>query len=213
MTRVRIGMNMSLDGYAAGPNQSIDSPLGEGGGRVFEWFMGTRYFKELTGQEGGDTGVDDEVVRQWFKGIGANIMGRNMFGPVRGPWPDDSWRGWWGDDPPYHTDVFVLTHHARDPLEMEGGTTFYFVTDGPEAALERARESAGDLDILIAGGASTARQFMQLGLVDEIGVHVAPALLGRGERLFDGMGEVANGYQLAELKSSERVAHYTFRRV
>jgi dihydrofolate reductase len=209
MGKTRIGMSMSLDGFVAGPNQTLETPLGEGGRRLHEWMFVTRYFQQMIGEEDGETGTDDDIVRSWAQGIGANIMGRNMFGPVRGPWPADSWQGWWGPEPPYHTDVFVLTHHARDPLPMEGGTTFYFVTDGPEAALERARQSAGDRDILISGGGSTARQFISMGVVEQIGVHVAPVLLGRGERLFPDDGP---DYELAEVVCSPRVSHYTFTR-
>jgi dihydrofolate reductase len=210
--KLKFSIKMSVDGYVAGPNQSLENPLGEGGTKVHEWAFATRSFRAMTGQEGGETGVDDEMAMAWSHDVGAVIMGRNMFGPIRGGWGDASWRGWWGDDPPYHAPVFVLTHHARDPVPMEGGTTFHFVTDGIEAALERARDAAGDLDVNIAGGAEAVRQYLRAGLVDEFLLHVAPVLLGAGERLFEDLDGGPSGYEAVELVSSPAVAHYTFRR-
>ena len=187
MSKVRVhNFAISLDGYGAGPDQTRENPLGIGGESLHDWFVKTRTFQETHGKEGGEAGtVDDAFAAQHFVNIGAVIMGRNMFGPVRGPWPDASWRGWWGENPPYHTPVFILTHHARDSVEMQGGTSYHFVTDGIDAALERAREAAGDKDVLIGGGASTVRQYLRAGLIDEIHFAIAPILLGGGERLFD----------------------------
>ncbi len=181
MSKLRFNISMSLDGYAAGPNQSLDAPLGEGAEEALhDWFIRTRTFQAMLGQEDeGETGLDNDRAEAWRQDFGATIMGRNMFGPIRGEWGDEEWRGWWGDEPPYHSPVFVLTHHAHEPIEMEGGTTFHFVTEGPEAALERAREVAGSRDINIGGGASTAQQYLRLGLVDEMEIHVVPALPGR----------------------------------
>ena len=205
MSRLKFSASMSLDRYSAGPDQSRDNPLGVGGRGLHEWAFATRTFHAMQGQEGGETGVDDEQAGAW-------IMGRNMFGPVRGDWGDESWNGWWGDDPPYHTPVFVLTHHAREPVEMQGGTTFHFVTDGIEAALERAREAAGGLDVSIGGGAATVQQYLRVGLVDEMRIHVVPVLLGGGERLFDDVGGAIDDYELVELVSSPAAAHFTYRR-
>ena len=212
MGKLKFTISMSLDGYAAGPNQSLDNPLGQGGMALHEWAFATRTFSEMQGREGGSTGLDDDQARLWSENVGAVIMGRNMFGPIRGEWPDDEWKGWWGDEPPYHTPVFVLTHHAREPVEMEGGTTFHFVTDGIEAAHERARGAVGDRDVAIGGGASTVRQYLRAGLVDEMRIHMAPVLLGAGERLFDDVGDALAGFECVELVSSPAVAHYTFRR-
>jgi dihydrofolate reductase len=210
--RLKFTISMSLDGYVAGPSQSLENPIGEGGTAVHEWMFATRTFAEMQGREGGETGLDDDQAKLWNENVGATIMGRNMFGPVRGDWPDDEWRGWWGPEPPYRTPVFVLTHYAREPLEMEGGTTFYFVTDGIEAALERARQAAGTRDVSIGGGASTVQQYLRAGLVDEMRLHVTPALLGAGERLFDGVGEPLSDFECVELVSSPAAAHFTYRR-
>ena len=212
MSRVRAHITMSLDGYAAGPNQSLEKPLGTGGEALHEWAIATRSWREQHGQEGGESGVDDRQAVGWSENLGAVVMGRNMFGPVRGPWPDDQWRGWWGDDPPYHTPVFVLTHHERPPLEMEGGTTFHFVTDGIESALERAVAAADGKDVTIVGGASTVQQYLRAGLVDELSVHVAPVLLGGGERLFDNLGGGPVGLELVELEASPAAAHFRYAR-
>lgn len=202
-------MSMSLDGYAAGPHQSLENPVGEGGMAVFSWFFPTRTFRAMNGEDGGESGIDDDRAAAMSENVGATIMGRNMFGPIRGDWGEE-WKGWWGDDPPYHTPVFVLTHHARESLEMEGGTTFHFVTDGPEAALERARDAAAGKDVNIGGGASTARQYLAAGLVDEMEIHVVPAILGRGEQLFDGPPP---GLRIVEVVSSPAAAHFRYARM
>jgi len=209
---LKFSIAMSVDGYVAGPNQSLEDPLCQGGRQLHEWAFATRSFRAMTGQEGGETGVDDEHAMAWSENTGAVIMGRNMFGPVRGGWGDESWRGWWGDDPPYHVPVFVLTHHAREPVEMEGGTTFHFVTDGIEAALERAQAVAGEQDVNIGGGAEALRQYLRAGLVDAFRLHVVPVLLGAGERLFEDMDGGPAGFEIVELVSSPAVAHYVFRR-
>jgi dihydrofolate reductase len=208
MTKLRLNLTMSLDGYVAGPAQSLEHPLGEGGERLHEWAFATRAFRATHGMEGGATGLDDDWAARWNVNVGATIMGRNMFGPVRGPWGDEAWRGWWGEDPPYHTPVFVLTHHARRPLEMAGGTTFYFVTDGIEAALERAVEAAAGKDVSLAGGADVAQQYLRAGLVDELELHVAPVLLGGGARLFENLDGAPTAYECVALESSPAVVHY-----
>ena len=210
MGKVRFTITMSLDGYVAGPEQSQEDPLGKGGETLHEWVFATRTFREMGGDEGGETGLDDERQSRRNENIRAHVMGRNMFGPVRGDWGDEDWRGWWGDEPPYHAPVFVLTHHAREPVEMEGGTTFHFVTDGIEAALARAKEAAGEGDVAIAGGASTAQQFLRAGLVDEMELHVVPVLLGAGERLFENLDGGPVGFECVELVSSPAVAHYSY---
>jgi len=203
---------MSLDGYGAGPRQDLANPLGVGGPRIMEWLFSTRCFARMHGQSGGERGVDDAVAEQGFAAIGAWIIGRNMFGPVRGPWPDDSWRGWWGDEPPYHTPVFVLTHHARAPLAMTGGTTFHFVTDGIHAALERARAAAGGGDVRVGGGVATLRQYLAAGLIDELHLALGPVLLGAGEPLFQGLDLPALGYECASQFRGERATHVFLRR-
>ena len=188
MTMVRAEISISLDGYGAGPNQGTDHPLGEGGERLHEWVIATESWRRQHGEEGGVTGPDSEMAGRMHDGVGAFVMGRGMFGGGPGPW-DESWTGWWGDDPPYHAPVFVLTHHPREPLEMEGGTTFHFVTDGPGAALEQARAAAGDDDVLVAGGPGTINQVLAAGLLDELRLHVAPIVLGAGERLLKDVGD------------------------
>jgi dihydrofolate reductase len=213
MSKVRLTMSMSLDGYVAGPNQSQDDPIGENGMQVMSWFMNTRTFKAMNGESGGDTGLDDERAAALLANVGATIMGRNMFGPIRGDWADRQWRGWWGENPSYHSPVFVLTHYPRESIEMAGGTTFHFVTDGPHAALERAREAAGSKNINIGGGAATGRQYLGAGLVDEMELHVAPVLLGRGERLFDDLGNPPAGLESTDIVCSKRAAHFRFARV
>jgi dihydrofolate reductase len=201
-------LTTSLDGYMAGPSQTPDHPMGVGGERLHDWAFATRTFRKVHGLDRGDEGVDDEWASRGDVGIGATIMGRNMFGPIRGPWGDDEWRGWWGEDPPFHHPVFVLTHYARDPLAMQGGTTFHFVTDGIEAALERAREAAGGLDVRLGGGAATVGQFLRAGLVDELHVAIVPILLGGGERLFeDASGGLADLYECVEHAGSATVMH------
>ena len=198
---------VSLDGYAAGPDQSVDNPLGVSGTRLHEWVFETRAGREMFGEDGGEEGVDSDFIARGFAGIGATIMGRNMFGPIRGPWEDDSWTGWWGPNPPYHHPVFVLTHHPRPSIPMEGGTTFHFVTDGIEAALERATDAAGDDDIRLGGGVSTVQQYLRAGLIDELHLPIVPVLLGRGERLFDNLDGGPDGYECVELTCSPAVAH------
>jgi dihydrofolate reductase len=188
MSQVTAEISISLDGFAAGPNQSKDNPLGEGGEGLHEWIVPTESWRRQHGMEGGEKGPDDDVAAEFGKGVGAYIMGRNMFGPPGGGEWDESWRGWWGEDPPYHVPVFVLTHHPREPLPMEGGTTYHFVTDGIEAALEQARAAAGDQDVLILGGASAIQQYLAAGLLDELRLHIAPVLLGAGERLLENVG-------------------------
>jgi dihydrofolate reductase len=214
MSRVRVAaFSISLDGYGAGPEQSLDEPLGHGGTRVHEWFYPTRTFKHMVlGQDGGTTGVDDEFAARGFENVGAWILGRNMFGPVRGDWGRTEWNGWWGDNPPYHVPVFVLTHHAREPLEMEGGTTFHFVTDGIEAALARARDAAQERDVRIGGGVSTIRQYLQAQLIDELHLAVAPMLLGAGENLFEGLNLPALGYAVVRQVASEAAMHVVIER-
>ena len=218
MARLKFTITMSLDGYVAGPAQSLENPLGEGGLRLHDWVFGTRTFRAAHGLgDDGETGLDDDHAA-WATNVGATIMGRNMFGPVRGPWgrgdggDGEEWTGWWGDDPPFHTPVFVLTHHAREPLAMAGGTTFHFVTDGAEAALELAFDAAGGRDVAIGGGADTVRQYLRAGLVDEFEIHVVPVLLGNGERLFDSLDGGPAGYECVGLVSSPAVAHFTYAR-
>ena len=188
MSKVSCQISVSVDGYVAGPNQSLDNPIGEGGMRLHEWAFATDTWNEQHGRQAGERTADSEVAAKMMEGIGAFIMGRNMFSPGRGAW-DESWTGWWGDDPPYHTPVYVLTHYAREPLEMQGGTTFYFVTDGIESALEQARAAAGDQDVSIAGGAATVNQYLTAGLLDELYLHIAPVILGGGERLLENVGD------------------------
>lgn len=213
MTRLIVhSFTISLDGYGAGPSQSVENPLGVGGEDLHDWLVNTRTFKRMQGREDGDTGIDEDFAARGMAGMGAWIMGRNMFGPIRGPWPDESWRGWWGKNPPYHTPVFVLTHHARPPQEMEGGTTFHFVTEGIQAALERARAAAGNLDIRLLGGAATIRQYLQAGLVDEMHLPVSPLLLGSGEHLLGGLDLPALGYKCTGSIPSARAVHYVITR-
>jgi dihydrofolate reductase len=210
MPKLRFQMTMSVDGYVAGPRQSLENPLGEGGLGLHDWAVATRSFRASHSMEGGETGLDDDHAATWNVNVGSTIMGRNMFGPVRGPWEDDSWTGWWGDDPPFHTPVFVLTHHAREPVEMRGGTTFHFVTDGIEAALERATEAADGRDVSLGGGADAAQQYLRAGLIDEMEIHVVPLLLGGGARLFDNLDGGPQGYECVGLVSSPAVAHYSY---
>ena len=208
MGLVRVsGFTISADGFGAGPDQTTETPLGVGGEELHKWMVGTNTFQHMIGRSGGSTGVDDQLVASDMEGIGAWIMGRNMFGPVRGPWPDESWRGWWGMNPPYHTPVFVLTHYERRSLPMEGGTEFFFETGGIHRALERAREAAGDRDIRILGGVSVIRQFLDAGLVDEMHLAVSPLFLGRGENLFHGMDFEALGYKVTRHISSPEAMH------
>ena len=214
LSRLRVeSFSISLDGYGAGPGQTLESPLGRGGETLHEWVVPTRTFQRMHASEAeGTTGIDDDFAARGFDNVGAWILGRNMFGPVRGPWPDESWRGWWGEAPPYRVPVFVLTHHPRPPLEMEGGTVFHFVTDGIEAALERAREAAGGKDVRIGGGASTIRQYLRAGLVDELHLAVSPVLLGSGEPLLEGIDLPALGFEVAEHVASEKAMHVVLRK-
>ena len=214
MSRLRVdGFTVSLDGYGAGPGQSREQPLGIGGEELHGWLVGTRTFLQLVmRKDGGMTGTDDDFAARGFENVGAWIMGRNMFAPSRGPWPDDAWRGWWGENPPYHVPAFVLTHHARGPIEMKGGTVFHFVTGGIEEALRRARETAGDQDIRIGGGASTIRQYLGAGLVDEMHLAVSPRLLGSGEPLFEGLDLPALGYRVSEHVATPNATHVVFTR-
>lgn len=213
MSKVRVScFAVSLDGYAAGPNQSLENPLGVRGPELFEWFFSTRTWKQMHGEEGGSTGVDDQWARRGMENVGAWILGRNMFGPVRGPWPDDSWRGWWGEEPPYHVPTFVLTHHEREPLEMKGGTTFHFVTDGIEAALQRAKSAAKDKDVRIGGGVATIRQYLKVGLIDELHLVFRPIVMGSGENLFAGIDMAGLGYRCSEHVASEHATHVVLRR-
>jgi len=214
MGRVRIeSFTLSIDGFGAGPDQSLENPLGIGGSALHGWAIPTRTFQtHLFGNEDGRTGPDDDFARRGFYNVGAWILGRNMFGPVRGPWPDDSWKGWWGDDPVYHTPVFVLTHYPRPPVVMKGGTTFHFITDGIHAALESARAAAGGKDVRIGGGVSTVRQYLLAGLVDEMHLVISPVILGSGERLFDGITLHHLGYRYAEHVTTENAMHVVVRR-
>jgi len=213
VTRVRVhSLAVSLDGYAAGPDQSIDAPMGVGGEHLHGWVFETRFGRAMIGADGGTTGVDDQWLSGGDRGIGATVMGRNMFGPVRGPWPDDSWRGWWGEEPPYHHPVFVLTHHARPALELAGGTTFHFVTDGLDSALGQATEAAAGRDVRIGGGVATVREALRRGLVDELHVPVVPVLLGSGERLWEDVGTWPQGYTCTQIESSDAVAHLRLER-
>jgi dihydrofolate reductase len=208
MGRVRVaGFSVSLDGFGAGPEQTLEDPLGKRGQELHGWFVGTKSFKAMFGENGGTDGVDENFAHRSMEGFGAFILGRNMFGPVRGEWPDDSWKGWWGETPPYHAPTFILTHYPREPLVMEGGTTFHFVTDGIHAALERASDAAGDLDIKIGGGVSTVRQYLQAGLIDELHFAFTPVLLGRGEAMFEGLDLPELGYRLIGATSTELAMH------
>src|SRR6266704_1955951 len=200
MTRVRVeSFTMSLDGYGAGPNQDVSNPLGIGGTDLHHWLLPTRTLQRaLFGKDGGTTGVDEDFASRGFQNVGAWILGRNMFGPIRGPWPDDQWKGWWGDNPPYHVPVFVLTHHARPPIEMAGGTTFLFVTDGIHAALARAKDAAGTRDVRVGGGPATIRQYLKAGLVDTMHLAISPVLLGNGENLLADLDLVQLGYRCTE---------------
>ena len=212
MSKVRVHFSVSLDGFGAGPRQDLENPLGVHGTDIMEWFFPTDVFARMHGMGTGETGVDNAMALRGFDNFGAWVLGRNMFGPVRGPWPDDDWKGWWGDDPPYHVPTFVLTHHARQPVEMKGGTTFHFVNDGIHAALDRAREAAGNKDVRIGGGVSTIRQYLLAGLIDEINRSVRPVLLGDGESLFHDVDMRALGFEVVERVDGERAMHLVLRR-
>jgi dihydrofolate reductase len=204
---------LSIDGYGAGPSQDLENPLGVNGPELMDWFFHTQVWRRMHGQEDGETGVDNKVAEQGFANIGAWILGRNMFGPVRGPWPDESWRGWWGDEPPYHTPVFVLTHHPRPPLKMAGGTEFRFVTEGIHIALDQAKTAAGGRDVRVGGGVSTIRQYLQAGLIDELHLAMRPVLLGNGENLFQGINLRSLGYECSRQLAGERATHVFLRRI
>jgi dihydrofolate reductase len=212
MSKLRCQITTSLDGYVAGPNQSEENPLGEGAIHLHDWALPTKSFRALHGDTGGgETGVNDDVLREAFENVGASIMGRNMFGPVRGSWGNNPWKGWWGDDPPFHHSVFVLTHHAREPLSMQGGTTFYFVTDGIESALAQARKAAGRKDVAIYGGASVIQQYLDAGLVDEIEIHIVPLLLGGGARLLENLEAHKIKIEPIRTLAGPGVAHLKYR--
>lgn len=210
MSKVRVNaFSISADGYGAGTDQSLEDPLGRRGEELHEWVFGTRTFRKMYGNDGGSDGTDEGYAARAMAGLGAWIMGRNMFGPVRGEWPDHDWKGWWGDTPPYHCPVFVLTHHERPPLEMAGGTVFHFVTDGIESALEQARAAAGERDIRIGGGVETVREYLAARAIDELHIPVAPVLLGKGEALFAGLDLDALGYRVAKQEAGENAVHLT----
>lgn len=214
MTRVRVeSFTISVDGYGAGPDQDIDNPLGVGGTGLHQWLFPTQTFQRvLFGKGGGTTGIDNDFAARGFENMGAWILGRNMFGPIRGPWPDMNWKGWWGDSPPYHVPAFVLTHHARPSIKMDGGTTFHFVTGGIHEALDRAREAANGMDVRIGGGPSVIRQYLQEALIDKLHIAISPILLGRGERLFEGADLRALGYECVDFVASEKATHVVLRR-
>jgi dihydrofolate reductase len=211
MSKLRVhNFSISIDGYGAGPSQDIDNPLGVGGMKLHSWFFSTKTFQAMIGQGGGEGGVDDELAARGFKNIGARILGRNMFGPIRGPWPDESWKGWWGANPPFHAPVFVLTRHARASIPMEGGTTFHFVTEGIHVALQRAIDAADGKDVGLGGGVATIREYLREGLVDEIHLAIAPVLLGTGEHLLGGLDLVKQGYECAEHIPTSKATHVVF---
>lgn len=214
MSRVRVeGFTLSLDGFGAGPDQDVHQPLGVGGGALHQWLLPTRTFqRSLFGKDAGTTGLDDDFAARGLRNVGAWILGRNMFGPVRGDWAGSDWQGWWGQEPPYHVPVFVLTHHARAPLEMAGGTTFHFVTGGIHEALARARAAAAGQDVRIGGGPDTIRQFLRAGLIDEMHLAFAPVLLGRGEALFQGLDLLAMGFNCVQAVASDKATHMVLRR-
>jgi len=208
MTKVRVaGFAISLDGFGAGPEQSLENPLGKRGTELHRWFFGTKTFKAMFGGSGGSEGIDEDYARRSMEGFGAFILGRNMFGPMRGEWRDESWKGWWGANPPYHAPTFVLTHHPRDPIEMEGGTTFIFVTNGIEAALEQAKLAAKTRDVKIGGGVETVRQYLRAGLIDELHFALSPVVLGQGEAMFPGIDLPALGYRVTEHQATDHATH------
>lgn len=213
MPQVRVaGFSVSADGYAAGPEQSLEHPLGKRGHEIFAWYFPTKTFRTMQGQAGGTEGVDDQYGARSMQGFGAFILGRNMFGPIRGPWTNQDWKGWWGQNPPYHAPTFVLTHHPRDPIVMEGGTVFHFVADGIRSALDQARAAAGDLDVKIGGGVATVRQYLEIGAVDEMHLAMSPVVLGRGEALFVGLDLSALGYAVTRSAAGERATHLVLTR-
>jgi dihydrofolate reductase len=214
MSKVRVAsFSVSIDGFGAGPRQDLQNPLGVRGPEMFSWFFQTDVWKKMHGQSGGGSGVDNQMAARGFDNVGAWILGRNMFGPVRGPWPDGSWKGWWGDEPPYHTSVFVLTHHEREPLVMQGGTTFYFTTDGIESALKQARQAAAGKDVRIGGGVATIREYLTAGLVDEMHLAMSALLLGEGEHLFGGINLHQLGYQVDRTIAGENATHVLIKKI
>jgi dihydrofolate reductase len=214
MSKLKFNITMTLDGYIAGPNQSVEHGLGEGADHIHDWALKLKFFREIHGAErGGETGTNDDVLREAFENIGATIMGRIMFGPDRGPWGKDPWQGWWGDNPPFHTPVFVLTHHAREPLAMQGGTTFHFVTDGIESALRHAKEAAGGKDVSLGGGAKVAQQYLAAGLMDEMDLHIVPIILGSGERLLDNLKGSDVKLETVRVIETPEVTHLKYRLV
>jgi dihydrofolate reductase len=213
MSKVRVaGFGVSFDGFSAGPEQGLNDPLGKRGPEIFQWFFHTRTFRAMHGEGGGSTDTDDDFARRSMENFGAFILGRNMFGPVRGAWLDNNWKGWWGENPSYHAPTFVLTHHERDPIVMEGGTTFYFVTAGIEEALQRAKQAAGERDVKIGGGVSTVRQYLQAGLIDSMHLAVSPVFLGRGEALYPGIDLPALGFSVTERMATENATHIVLER-
>jgi len=201
-----------MDGFGAGPNQSLENPLGVGGIALHEWVFPTKTFQHMFGNDRGTTGIDNDYAARGFENIGSWILGRNMFGPIRGPWPDSNWKGWWGDNPPYHAPVFVLTNHVRESVTMDGGTTFHFVTDGIVSALERAVDAANGLDVRLGGGVATIRQYLRAGLIDEMHIAIAPILLGSGENLFSAINMVSLGYQVVEHTATPKATHVLIRK-
>ncbi|HLZ76440.1 dihydrofolate reductase family protein [Phenylobacterium sp.] len=213
MSRVRVGgFSISLDGFGAGPEQSLEDPIGKRGRELHQWMFGTLFFRTMIGQDGGSDGVDQEYADRAMRGFGAFILGRNMFGPAGDDWGGPDWKGWWGDNPPYHAPTFILTHHQRPPIEMEGGTTFIFVTDGIESALEQAKAAAGDLDVKIGGGVETVRQYLRAGLIDELHFALSPVVLGQGEAIFAGIDLPTLGYRVTEHQATEHATHIVLAR-
>ena len=208
MSKLRVAsFAVSLDGFGSGPDQDLKNPLGKRGADLFEWFFHTRVWEKMHGREGGETGADNAMAERGFENVGAWIIGRNMFGPIRGPWPDENWKGWWGEEPPYHVPVFVLTHHARAPIKMKGGTDFFFFTDGIESALKQAKAAAGSRDIRLGGGVATIRQYLSAGLIDELHLVIRPVLMGSGEQFWNGIDLHALGYECAKHVAGERTMH------
>ena len=213
MTKIRVaGFSVSLDGFSAGLEQSLANPLGKSGPELFQWFFPTRTFRAMVGQDGGTTGVDDQYAQRSMAGFGAFILGRNMFGPIRSAWPDEAWKGWWGDNPPYHAPTYILTHYARPSIELDGGTTFHFVTDGIDSALRQARAAAGDKDVKIGGGVDTVRQYLRAGLIDDMHLALAPVVLGQGEALFAGLDLRELGFRVVERATTDAATHLVLTR-
>lgn len=213
MAKLRVlSFAVSLDGYGAGPDQDLQNPLGVRGPELMDWFFHTRAWNKMQNHGGGETGIDNGIAEKGFENIGAWILGRNMFGPIRGPWPDENWKGWWGDEPPYHVPVYVLTHHAREPIKMKGGTEFFFVTDGIQSALKQAKAASGVRDVRLGGGVATIRQYLRAGLIDELHLVISPVLMGSGENLWNGIDMHALGYECAKHVAGERAMHVYLRK-